>query len=61
MSIGCETAAIDRWIEPATEPGYTCRKCGHEAEYHDEFGCGCPDDGLLSDSADGICPCEGFE
>jgi hypothetical protein len=55
-----ETAAIDRWIEPATEPVYTCRKCGHEPDVHDEYGCY----DLITDPQDHDdihCDCKGFE
>lgn len=39
--IGTEAAAIDRWIEPATEPEPTCQRCGHEEALHDRlWGCG---------------------
>ena len=37
--IGTETAAIDRWIEPAIEPERLCQRCHHEESLHDRMGC----------------------
>ena len=49
--IGTETAAIDRWIEPAIEPEPACRKCGHELAAHGYQGC-------IANDGDSFCPCE---
>jgi hypothetical protein len=54
--IGCETAAIDRWIEPCFEPVWICRKCAHPYEMHDSGGCF-----ELLIEPDGFCECGGFE
>lgn len=61
--IGSETAAIDRWIEPRMEQQYTCRKCGHEPDTHDEYGCYAIEPEGPMDAMDftGCCDCKGFE
>jgi len=60
-----ESAAIDRWIEPRLEQVYTCRKCGHEPETHDEYGCYAPliyGEYLEPRQDDTVfCDCKGFE
>ena len=38
IAINHETAAIDRWIEPAFEPEAVCGRCGHEREFHSAAG-----------------------
>ena len=62
MSIGCETAAIDRWVAPAYEPIEKCRRCDHEIDYHDQYGCYAIEPHRQEDHVwvDG-CECEGFE
>lgn len=63
MSIECETAAIDRWIEPAHELEYTCRKCGHLPDVHDEYGCYAfeANDPNTNSHLGEPCDCGGFE